>query len=154
MVETWKIIPNYERYTVSNLGRVKSPRGLLTPNNNNNYLRVSLFNQDGRKRFNVHVLVAICFLNHEPNGHDIEVDHIDGDKHNNVVGNLQLLTARKHRIKDIPRGFSKYPGVSWHKNRNYWCAKIVIAGKQIHLGKFDTELDAAKAYNDSLINVR
>lgn len=48
---------------------------------------------------------------------------------------------------------SKYFGVSFSKQRNKWRAIYVINKKQINVGFFNTELDAAKAYNEIVIKL-
>ena len=42
---------------------------------------------------------------------------------------------------------SKFKGVSWHKSRNKWRAYINLDNIQYHLGYFNDEIEAAKAYN-------
>lgn len=42
---------------------------------------------------------------------------------------------------------SRYLGVSWDGRRNKWAARIGVAGKTVHLGRFKLELDAALAYD-------
>jgi hypothetical protein len=42
---------------------------------------------------------------------------------------------------------SKYRGVSWDKSRNQWEARIKVAGKLEHLGYFDDEAEAARAFD-------
>ncbi|HDC3361961.1 TPA: AP2 domain-containing protein [Staphylococcus aureus] len=46
---------------------------------------------------------------------------------------------------------SKYKGVRLYKNK--WRASITINGKRIHLGSFDKESDAAKAYNMAVVDL-
>jgi len=48
-------------------------------------------------------------------------------------------------------GTSQYRGVSWHKREQKWQAAICLGsgsgpGKQVHLGSFSSELEAARAY--------
>ena len=101
MEEIWKDIKDYEGlYQVSNKGRVKSLarydlRGnfrqekFLKPHKTDNgYLQVSLYNNRKRKRFMVHVLVANAFIEN-PNNLP-EVNHIDENKTNNIVQNLEF----------------------------------------------------------------
>ena len=78
----------------------------------------------------------------------IEVDHIDGDGLNNTRQNLRLATHRQnsYNVAKKNRGKSKYKGVSWRADRKKWKATLTF-GKQIYLGLFDNELDAAIAYN-------
>jgi len=156
--EIWKDIKGYEgHYQVSNLGSIKSlkfgkERILKPSKDRDGYLLVVLSKDSKPKTFTVHQLIAIAFLDHTPNGHKIVIDHIDNDKLNNYVGNLQLVTQRKNTTKDRLRGSSKYIGVCWYKPYNKWQAKININGIGKHLGYFECELAAAKAYNDALNN--
>ena len=115
--ELWKTIPDYEDYQVSNFGRVKSfKKGkgkIIKPNLNAGYLRVCLSKNDKPKRFSVHRLVAELFVpNPESNP---EVNHIDGHKMNNYVGNLEWATREenlKHAydtgLKIAPQGEEHY----------------------------------------------
>lgn len=48
---------------------------------------------------------------------------------------------------------SKYRGVSWDKINNKWLCIICINGKSIHLGRFISENDAAKAYNKKALEL-
>jgi len=158
-MEVWKDIPNYEgMYQVSDLGRVKSLKrkgcknDKILKNNTDNYgyLNVNLSKNKVLKTFKVHKIVAIMFLGHEPNGHKIVVDHIDNDKSNNKLSNLQLITQRENLSKDCKDCASKYIGVSWSKASNKWLSRILINGKPKFLGSFIDELDAAEAYQKEL----
>ena len=162
MKEIWKDIPNYENlYQVSNFGNVKSLnrkgkdgrlikcRLLKLISDNSGYLMVGL--SDGRsKMFRVHQLVAITFLEHEPNGHKVIVDHIDNNKLNNNISNLKVITQRENTSKDKNKG---YTGVSWHRLNNKFQAHIRVDGKLKHLGYFKTPLQASKAYQLELKNI-
>lgn len=98
MQEIWKDVPGYEGlYQVSNIGNVRSLKWnhsnqtrLLTPFNNGGYARIG-FRQNGiLKNYLVHVLVAKAFI---PNPHNKpSVNHIDGNKLNNTVQNLEWVT--------------------------------------------------------------
>lgn len=48
-------------------------------------------------------------------------------------------------------GSSKFKGACWDKTRNKWSARGMIAGKQYNLGRFENEIDAAKAYNSCVL---
>lgn len=112
MQEIWKDIPNYEGlYQASNFGRIKSiqyfnhannkiyPREkILKPIlNEKGYCRVDLSKSGESKRHRVHRLVAKTFL---PNPYNLlEVNHIDGNKQNNNVNNLEWC-SRSHNMKE------------------------------------------------------
>lgn len=94
--EIWKDIAGYEGlYKVSNLGRVKSlnyrktgKEQILTPcKTANEYLRVSLYKNCISKQHLIHRLIAQTFIENPENLP--EVNHIDEDKTNNCVSNLE-----------------------------------------------------------------
>lgn len=85
----------YPSYRVTRAGRVwsdKSKKYLKQADNGTGYIFVRLRNKDVIKNFYVHRLVAIEYL---PNPSDFpQVNHIDGDKTNNHVSNLEWCTPR------------------------------------------------------------
>lgn len=103
MSEEWKWIKGYEGlYMVSNLGKIKSFRkpgdGYIRSmkNQKGDYLRFNLYNSNGiRKTKGVHVLVASAFLGEIPPGW--QVHHMDGNKQNNSVANLEIVCPKEHR---------------------------------------------------------
>lgn len=100
--EVWKSIPGYEgRYYVSNLGRVKGPLKILKPTISNwGYERVRITNNAGKRTTpRVHRLVAQVFIPNPEN--KPEVNHIDGNKLNNNVSNLEWVTASENKLHDI-----------------------------------------------------
>lgn len=113
--EIYKPIPGYEFYEVSNLsniksvsriirGKFKSEERILKQNKmSTGYLCVALSKDQKRKTHLVHQLVAMAFLSHKPNGNRkgaIVVDHIDNNKLNNRLENLQLLTVTENLRKN------------------------------------------------------
>lgn len=78
------------------------------------------------------------------------VDHINHDTLDNLLPNMRDGTRHNQKhMKPRTFGTSQYHGVSWHKGRRKWQAQIKVGGKPIHLGFFDTELDAAIAYDEA-----
>ena len=74
-------------------------------------------------------------------------DHIDGDKLNNRKENLRIVNSSQNAMNSIKKGSSsKYKGVSFFKRTKRWTAQICPNGQKIHLGYFNTELEASKAY--------
>lgn len=86
------------------------------------------------------------------------VDHINRNGLDNRLENLRLCDKSENamnseKILETIKGKSSsiYKGVYWAKDRNKWRATIRVSGKNIHIGSFDNEIEAAKAYNDYAI---
>tara|TARA_A100000171_G_scaffold50706_2_gene62827 strand:+ start:406 stop:912 length:507 start_codon:yes stop_codon:yes gene_type:complete len=109
------------------------------------YVFVRLSKNGVRKTHSIHQLVAMTFLNHKPCGWEKVVDHIDNNKRNNSVDNLQIITNRENSSKDRS-GKSKYTGVHPIPNYKKWKAVIGKNGNNINLGTFNNELEASRAY--------
>lgn len=75
-----------------------------------------------------------------------EVDHKNHDTLDNRRINLRICSRRQNQQNRLGKMNSKYPGVTWHRGKNRWQARISVSGKRVHLGHFVDELDAAKAY--------
>ena len=156
--EIFKFIPGYEgHYEVSNMGNVVSVKFnkklMLKPNHDKNgYKYVNLYNHKGRKTYKIHQLVAIVFLNHTPCGMKMVIDHINDNKQDNRVDNLQIVTARENAFKTQGNYTSKYKGVCWDNSTNRWRANIVVNKKQLHLGLFTKEYEAHLVYEKALID--
>ena len=78
-----------------------------------------------------------------------KVDHIDGDGTNNCRSNLRVCS---HAENLANRGgwrnsSSKYKGVTFYKRDGNWQAKVCPKGKTLHLGYYNSEAEAALAYN-------
>jgi hypothetical protein len=78
------------------------------------------------------------------------VDHIDHDGLNNRRDNLRVATHTQNicnRRMNANVKSSKYKGVLWRSDRLMWAASIRSDGKLKHIGYFDSEEDAARAYD-------
>ena len=77
------------------------------------------------------------------------VDHIDHDGLNNRKTNLRLCTNAQNQQNRRPHrgGTSRYKGVHRVKSRNKFRASLTHNGKRFQLGYFNSEIDAAKAYD-------
>jgi len=121
MVEIYKDVIGYEGiYQVSNLGNVKSlkfnkEKVLKTYKNTYGYPSIGLRINGLAKIKQVHQLVAESFLNHKSFGMELVVNHIDFDRANNRVENLEIVTHRENANQKHLKSSSEYTGVSWHK---------------------------------------
>lgn len=102
MKEVWKDIQGYEGiYQISNFGRVKSlkfgkEKILKTPTNTHNYPSIYLKENGKKKALRVHRLVAQNFLVNDNNYPD--VNHIDGNKTNNKIENLEWCNRSQNEF--------------------------------------------------------
>ncbi len=112
--EVWKVIEDFPDYTVSNLGRIKriipdkynrKLKVLKQWNHKKGYLTVEL---NGKSR-NVHRLVLMTF---KPvfNMNELQCNHIDGDKKNNLLENLEWCNNSENQIHAFKIGLENNQG--------------------------------------------
>lgn len=89
------------------------------------------------------------------------IDHINGDKLDNRKENLRICTNQQNmcnRGKLIHKKegaiHSMYKGVRGYGKRGKWVARISIDGKVKHIGVYETEEEAAKAYNAEAMRIQ
>lgn len=98
--EIWKqvIVENMDSdkmYFVSNLGRFKNSSGVVMENyktNPDGYIRVYIYN----KTYSLHRLIGLAFLENPEN--KVHVNHIDGNKVNNKLENLEWATCPENNL--------------------------------------------------------
>jgi len=94
MIEQWAEIPGYEnKYWISNYGRLKNDKIIMKPMvATNGYLMACLWKNNKQKKILIHKLVANAFMK-KPRGKK-EINHIDEDKTNNRIDNLEWCTHK------------------------------------------------------------
>lgn len=117
MNEIWKVIPNTNSdYEISNFGRIRSRRGVGGTNqkkefqilkpwvspNGYKYVYIRFNNTKKRHKVTVHSLVANVFLS-RPKG-KVEINHIDSNRENNNVNNLEWVTSSENTEHAIQKG--------------------------------------------------
>ena len=82
---------------------------------------------------------------------DKVVDHINSNPLDNRRSNLRIVT-QSHNLLNRSKSAGKaseFLGVSWHSGNNSWLCRATsaISGKRYTLGYYNTEVEAAQAYN-------
>lgn len=113
MKEQWKeCLDGY--YEVSNLGRVRRARPgsgtqvgkVLSPTLCGGYPSIETSVKGKKRRYSVHRLIAMAFLGPCPPG--MEVNHKDGVKTNNHIGNLEYVTSSENHLHAYRTGLAKH----------------------------------------------
>lgn len=142
-------------YSITKCGKIYSHltnRWMKLPLNKSGYQTVDLRNNGKRIHGIVSRLVAQTFI-HNPEFKP-QVNHIDGNKLNNHVDNLEWVTQQENTNHAESNGLfrhtksaikhSKYTGVVWESNK--WNVRKSINGTRYTVGNFTNEEDAHQAY--------
>lgn len=139
-METWKSIPDSEFYSVSDQGNIRNDKTgyifqLKNKQKHDRYATVVIGPKENRIRRKVHRLVAQMFIPNPEN--KPEINHIDGNKFNNRVDNLEWCTHSenmKHAIRE-----NLYPPPS-HKRG----VALFNEDETECLGYYDSIIEASK----------
>jgi len=152
MNEIWAKIPGYENYMVSNLGEILSlntNKKMSLHVDRYGYLKINLSNKGTSKTKSVHQLVAMAFLNLTPDGTmNFVVNHIDCNKMNNNVNNLEVVSCREninHSLK-LKNKKCNTLGVNMGKDGKFFTC-ISYNNKDYYLGRQINEAIAGEIYN-------
>lgn len=158
MEELWLPVPDFEGYyEVSNLGRIKSLSRVVPVTNRvlkekfnsmhlkrDGYHSVLLRKPGVKKTIQLHRIVAKTFIKNTDNKR--VVNHIDGNKLNNCVNNLEWVSHREnscHYYRSINSGTPV--GVFKLKKYNKFLAHAHVDGKKVFLGYHKTQEEAYNA---------
>jgi hypothetical protein len=134
--------------------KIKRKEKIVKLKTNNRGYQTLFFMTEDRKeqQMLLHQALAIVFFGHKPNFDNKVVDHIDGDKMNNKIENLQIISQRQNAVKycidkkELPTGVFYFKAKDKIRYRSY----IYYNKKQRYLGYFDTIEDASEKYQDAL----
>jgi hypothetical protein len=154
--EYWVDIPIYKGlYKISSFGKIKSLDRITNDGKNIKGKIISLhigttgypsctLSKNGKKKTeSVHQLMVRSFLNYRPDNYTCVVNHIDENKTNNMLTNLEVVSSRYNTQ------YSKSTkGV--YKRNNKFEVSIRINTKKTYLGTFDTEKKALEIRNKKL----
>lgn len=98
----------------------------------------------GRRALLLHQLIWQLLGNEGPVDHE-NGDGLDCRNRNLRPGPPKLNAANKHKHRTDAS--SRFKGVSWHKARGRWCARLMVDGRSCSLGYFADEVEAARAYD-------
>ena len=129
-MEEWRIVKDYPIYSVSNLGNVKNntTNKIMRPTIKGGYYNISLTNESYCKTFKVHRLVALAFIENPENKPD--VNHIDKNKINNNLSNLNWMTRKENNIH-------RCQGIKMTSNKNKHVLRIDNNSNEL-LGKYSS----------------
>lgn len=139
--EKWKPIANFPRYEVSNFGNIRNgaTKHIMRPWITQGYQYVALRSNGNKRNLRVNRLVAEAFIPNPLN--KPEVNHLDGNKLNNFVSNLQWNTSSENTQHAIRTGlFTPYKLPPYSKPGKR--VKIVETGEA-----FDSLTECAKHIN-------
>lgn len=107
----------------------------------------------GRMRGSKKIIFMHRYIMYAMKGY--EVDHINQDKLDNRKENLRLCNSTVNKINTPKRAgtTSQYRGVHWSTLLNRWIAQISMHRKQHRIGVFDSELEAAVAYDKAALEL-
>ena len=153
MKEIWRKVPNFSRYEISNIGKIRSLSykntkkiRVLKPAISGGYFKTMLLNDNGMyKTILIHRLVMLSFKGYSK----LEVNHKDGNKLNNKIDNLEYCTRSENQKHAFKLGLQKINGSKnpFHKLTEEEVKEIRLY-KNKH-GKLKNRKELAKKYNVS-----
>lgn len=103
--EIWKDVKGFDGYEISNLGNIKRNGRLLKLSAWNQYKTIRLRTESNEKTVYIHRLVAMAFIPNPEN--KPMINHIDGNKLNNTVSNLEWCTRQENEIHAWKHGLKE-----------------------------------------------
>jgi hypothetical protein len=132
-----KLLEVYSDGRIYRFNKKNEPIIVENSNNDNGYNTIWC----NGKLIKRHRIIGFAFLNLDIEDPKQCIDHRNGQKLNNCVSNLRVVTHQQNHMNR-----TKSKGYYWNKQHQKFQAQIMLNNKIIYLGLFTTEEDARTAY--------
>lgn len=144
MEEFCGVVINGRRLVVNRIGEVYGLKAdgnmRLIENVGNNKKGYNLI-RCGYKVFKRHRIIAYTYIGLDLENPKQQIDHIDGNKLNNSIHNLRVVTHQQNQWNQ-----TKAKGYYFNKASQKWKAQITLNRKEIYLGLYNSESEARVSY--------
>lgn len=124
-MEVWRCVIGFGSYKVSNRGRVKGPRRILTPVlTKYGYHQVTICHNGNRYTRFVHRLVADAFIGPAPTD-EHDVAHNDGVRTNNAAENIRWATPKENNADKKKHGTNQAGEKNPISKLNAWHVQLI-----------------------------
>ena len=169
MEEIWKDIKGYENiYSINNLGEIKSLRRVIHKSDgtiqtykerilksyisSNGYPSVSLTKNSKTIMHNIHKLLAISFFNEDYIKNNLVVNHKDGNKLNNCLDNLEIVTYSDNMLHALNNNLNKNRGIN-HKQAKLTITQVIEIKRKLKSYKYGMIKELSNKYNVSFYTI-
>jgi len=148
--------PNYKIYKNGNIENIKSKRILKTQKDKDGYETTKLYLNGKYKRFKIHRLLGLCYLDNPYN--KLFIDHINRDKSDNRIENLRWVDKSENNSNRSAYKNSKLKEryITITENRGYTYYLLTMRKdnfiKSFNITKYD--LEYVKKIRDNIINAK
>ncbi len=134
----WKVDRRNNKIKGTQASRLKKSNG---------YQEVTI----NKKKQYAHRIIFMMFNGYWPE----QIDHIDGNRSNNLISNLREATnAQNNRNTKLRvNNTTGFKGIYFHKQNKNFVARITVDYKEIHLGCYKTAEEASQAYKKAALEL-
>ena len=147
-MEEWRQVVGFDKYEVSNMGNIRSNRGVLKPGKDTyGYRQINLYKDSSRHTRKVYRLVMDAF---NPNVENKpQIDHINRIRDDDRLENLRWVTAREN-VRNSKEFTEEMNGISRSEKNDTYIVRLSIGGREKYFGSRKT-LEEAKVLRDGVL---
>jgi hypothetical protein len=147
-MEEWRQVVGFDNYEVSNMGNIRSNRGVLKPGKDTyGYRQINLYKDRTRYCRKVYRLIMEVF---NPNVENKpQIDHINRIRDDDRVENLRWVTAQEN-VRNSKDFTEEMNGISRSEKNDTYIVRLSIGGREKYFGSRKT-LEEAKSLRDGVI---